>query len=207
MKRERKINLLPQIIETMVSDGADVYLLFVDLCGSTQYKQELIRLNVPDLTWIFRQLIFLQRTSDIVKSYNGVVVKTIGDELFAYFDISTHPEDILKCSIEIIQSFDNLNSYKGNSKIEVKASMDIGLTYNGSILNTVPYDPIGSAVDRCARLNNECPKGEIYFSEDYFTAITQIISEPLFKRKYNYNTHTKELKGLGNTTYYSITAK
>lgn len=110
MRRQRKVELLPQLVESIVSDTADVFLLFVDLCGSTLYKRKCIQQKQPDLTWIFRQLIFLQRAADLVKKYNGIIVKTIGDELFAYFEATTYPEEIIKCAIEIIQGFGNLKS-------------------------------------------------------------------------------------------------
>jgi len=200
MKRQRKVENLSQLVESLVADSADVILLFVDLCGSTQYKQTIIAQGHPDLTWIFRQLIFLQRAATLVKKYEGIVVKTIGDELFAYFEATTNPADVLKCAIDILQGFKNLESYRGNAKIEAKASIDIGLTYNGSIVNSVAYDPIGTAVDRCARLNSIAKNNEIVFSED-FKAATQ------GKIPYTYKQSTKTLKGIGKTKYFTIVAK
>lgn len=118
MKRQRKIELLPQLVESLVGDAADVFLLFVDLCGSTEFKMKCISQGQPDLNWIQRQIIFLQRAAGIVKQHNGVIVKTIGDELFAYFQATYDPEDVLKCAIEIIQGYENLKAYQGTSKLE-----------------------------------------------------------------------------------------
>jgi len=200
MKRQRRVENLSQLVESLVADSADVFLLFVDLCGSTQYKQTIIAHGDPDLTWIFRQLIFLQRAAAIVKKYGGIVVKTIGDEVFAYFEATTNPADVLNCAIDILQGFKNLKSYRGRAKIEAKASIDIGLTYNGSIVNSVLYDPIGTAVDRCARLNSIAKTNEIVFSED-FKAATR------FRIPYVHKQSTKTLKGIGKTTYFTIATK
>jgi len=200
MKRQQRVENLSQLVESLVADSADVFLLFVDLCGSTQYKQTIISQGHPDLTWIFRQLIFLQRAAAIVKKYGGIVVKTIGDEVFAYFEATTNPADVLNCAIDILQGFKNLKSYRGRAKIEAKASIDIGLTYNGSIVNSVPYDPIGTAVDRCARLNSIAKTNEIVFSGD-FKAATQ------FKIPYVHKQSTKTLKGIGKTIYFTIATK
>lgn len=207
MKRQRKVELLPQLVESIVSDTADVFLLFVDLCGSTLFKRKCIQQKQPDLTWIFRQLIFLQRASDLIKKYNGVIVKTIGDELFAYFEATTDPEEIIKCSIEIIQGFGNLKSFKDESKIEVKVSLDFGLTYNGSIDNLHKFDPIGSSVDRCARLNSIAKKNEIVFSDDFLNAIGNNVALQKFKSKYGYKTRNKDLKGIGKIKCNFILAK
>ncbi|MBW7843803.1 MAG: adenylate/guanylate cyclase domain-containing protein [Ignavibacterium sp.] len=207
MRRQRKVELLPQLVESIVSDTADVFLLFVDLCGSTLYKRKCIQQKQPDLTWIFRQLIFLQRAADLVKKYNGIIVKTIGDELFAYFEATTYPEEIIKCAIEIIQGFGNLKSFKDESKIEAKVSLDFGLTYNGSIDNLHKFDPIGSAVDRCARLNSIAKKNEIVFSEDFINAIENKMTLPKFKSKYGFKTRTEDLKGIGKIKCNFIVAK
>lgn len=207
MKRQRKVESLSQLVESLVADSADVFLLFVDLCGSTQYKQTIITQRHPDLTWIFRQLIFLQRVAALVKKYGGIIVKTIGDELFAYFEATTNPEVVLKCAIDIVQGFENLKAYRGNAKIEVKASIDVGLTYNGSIVDSVAYDPIGTAVDRCARLNSIAKKNEIVFSEDFMETTQVKIPKDTFKTRYGHKQSVKTLKGIGKTKYFTITAR
>ena len=204
MKREQNVRLLPQIVESVVGDCADLFLLFVDLCGSTEYKQSCMDLNQPDMIWIFRQIIFLQRAAEIVKKHEGVVVKTIGDEIFAFFEATTNPENVLKCAIEIIQSYGNLRAYKGVSQIEAKASIDFGPTYNGSIVNAVEFDPIGLPVDRCARLNTFAKKNEIVFSGAFLSLLTKKHSNRWFKRKYGYNTYSEDLKGIGRTRYFTI---
>ncbi|MCI0615738.1 adenylate/guanylate cyclase domain-containing protein [bacterium] len=207
MKRQRKIELLPQIVESLVGDTRDVFLLFVDLCRSTEYKMNCIAQGQPDSTWILRQLIFLQGTASLVKQYHGIVVKTIGDELFAYFEATTDPESVLKCAIAIIQSYENLKAYQRKSKLEARVSIDIGPTYNGSILSSVPFDPIGSPVDRCARLNSVAKNNEIVFSDDFLASMETKLSQTSFKSKYGYKTHSKNLKGFEKTKLYSILVK
>ena len=204
MKRKENVQLLPQIVESVVGDSADLFILFVDLCGSTEYKQTCMDLNQPDLTWIFRQLIFLQRAAEIVKKHEGVVVKTIWDEIFAFFEATTNPEHVLKCAIEIIQSYGNLRAYQGASKIEAKASIDFGPTYNGSIVDDVDFDPIGLPVDRCARLNLFAKKNEIVFSEDFLSLVEKKSSRNGFRRKYGYDIYSEDIKGVGRTKYFGI---
>jgi len=206
MKRRRKVKLLPQLVESIVGDTADVFILFVDLCDSTEYKSNCIALRQPDLTWIFRQLFFLQRAAETIEKHNGSVVKTIGDEILAVFGATTRAEDVLKCAIEIIQGFENVKAYSGSSKIEVKASIDFGLTYNGSIVDTVVFDPIGLPVDRCARLNGKAKNNEIIFSKDFLLLAKGKFSTKAFRTKYGCESHAEDLKGIGYTEYFSMKA-
>jgi len=207
MKRQKKVELLPDLVESIVGDAADLFVVFIDLCGSSEYKQRCRMLKQPDLTWISRQLIFLQRAARIIKAYEGTVVKTIGDEVFAYFEATTDPERVLKCAIEVIQGYENLKAYKGDSKIEAKASIDFGLTYNGSIVDSVSFDPIGLPVDRCARLNSLAKKSEILFSREFLYLVQSKSSPEQFKSKYGYDSRTADLAGTGKTEYFSVMAE
>jgi len=207
MKRPQSIELLPQLIESLIGDARETFLLFVDLCGSAEYKLNCTTQGLPDITWMLRQMIFLQRTAALVKQYNGIVVKTIGDELFAYFETTIHPEQVLNCALDLIHNFENWKAYQGKSKLEAKISIDLGLTYNGSIQSSVPFDPIGSAVDRCARLNAVAQNNEIVFSEDFLAAVEAKLSPQSFKSKYGFKARSRNLKGLGKTKFYSILAK
>lgn len=204
--RQKTLKSLLELSETLVSDTADIYLLFADLVGSTEYKNSLILQGHPDIVWILRQLIFLNRSAEIIKKYHGIVVKTIGDEIFSYFEATTDPISIVNCGIEIIQSFANIHTFKGTSKIETKISIDFGLTYNGSI-NKSDFDPIGVPVDRCARLNSLAKKNEIIFSDDFLDAVKSKGDVGVIKKKYGYESFSNELKGLGSVCYYRIIAQ
>jgi class 3 adenylate cyclase len=205
MKKRRELGLLTQLIEKIVEDTADIFILFVDLCGSTEYKRHCIATKQPDLNWIFRQLYFLKRAAEIIEKHDGTVVKTIGDEVLAMFAASVEAEAVLKCAIEIIQRFENLKVYAGDSKIEVKASIDSGPTYNGSIVSGLDFDPIGLPVDRCARLNQLARKNQITLSKDFFSAACANSSPKEFMTRYGCESHLAELKGIGRKKYFSIT--
>ena len=207
MKKSKKVELLAELAESIVSDSADVFLLFVDLCDSTEFKQTVVSQGLPDTTWILRQLTFLQRAAKLIGKYDGAVVKTIGDEVFGYFEATTEPERVLKCAIEIIQSCKNLKTYSGKSSISVKASIDVGLTYNGSLFDSAIFDPIGTPVDRCARLNSLAEKNDILFSEDFYTALEDSYAKKGKTLTYKLSTHKKNLKGIGESKYYRLSAR
>lgn len=196
-----------KLSESLVSDSADVFLFFSDLVGSTEYKNSLILQDIPDIVWISRQLIFLKRCADIIKRYNGINVKTIGDEIFSYFEATTDPFSIIKCSVEILQSFDNIRTFKGKSKIKAKISIDFGLTYNGSIDKLIPFDPIGVPVDRCSRLNSLANENEIIFSNEFMDILKSKNHKSRIDEKFNISTLENDLKGLGKIKYYKINAQ
>ena len=207
MSRQSKIRDLSSLYEFLVSDRADIFILFADLCGSTQFKQNCNSQGMPELTWIGRQLLFLQRVADLVRKHQGVVVKTVGDEIVAFFRPPTTAEGVLKCAIEIIQSLDNFLPFQGESQIETKVSIDFGKTYNGTVMEKmVPYDPIGLPVDRCARLNSITGNNEITFSQDFLTAMTTDTTEVQLRAKYGFETRQEDLKGIGLTIIHSMPA-
>jgi len=207
MNRQSKLRKLGSLFEFLVADRADVFILFVDLCGSTEFKQNCAAQGLPELIWISRQLLFLQRGADLVKKHQGIVVKTVGDELVVYFQPSITAEGVLKCAIEILQSLENFQPFQGKSRIEAKVSIDFGETYNGSMTDTVPYDPIGLPVDRCARLNGITSKNEITFSQDFLAAMATNSTEAQLKAKYGFETRREDLKGVGVTTIHSMSAR
>ncbi len=207
MTRQSKIKRLGELFEFLVEDSADVFVMFVDLCGSTEYKQYCAAQRMPELTWITRQLLFLQRAATFVKKYKGIIVKTVGDELMAIFQPSTPPDEVLKCAIEILQSFGNFKPFQGKALIEAKVSIDFGPTYNGSLIDAVPYDPIGTPVDRCARLNSIANKNEVTFSHDFLSTLLANSTEIQLREKYKFKERQENLKGIGAISVYSVAAR
>ena len=82
-----------------LSNSQDAYILFVDMCDSTEFKQYCFQNEMPDSVWILRQLMFLERCSTIIKSYHGDIIKTIGDEVMATFYPTVDPISIIRCLI------------------------------------------------------------------------------------------------------------
>jgi len=204
MTRQSKIRKLEDSFQFLIGDSADVYILFADLCGSTAYKEKCVEQKQPEIYWIIRQIFFLSRVADGVKRNGGTVVKTVGDGLIATFPSTILPEDILRCGIDVLQSFGNLDAFHGDAKIEGRVSVDIGHTYNGSLTDTGPFDPVGTAVDRCARLNSIAKKNEIVFSQNFLAVLVTHSSKRKLRARYGYITREEELKGLKRTVVHCI---
>jgi class 3 adenylate cyclase len=199
MTRESTLKKFDQALGDIFADRSDIFIMFVDLCGSTAFKQKNTEFN-----WVLRQILFLRRAARLAEKRGGIVVKTIGDEIMVIFTVSIVPKDILECAIEIILYFENLEIFRGNEKIEAKISIDFGTTINGSIVNTVPYDPIGTPVDRCARLNSITNNKEITFSEEFMSTLLNNSSEDELHEKYDFGKRVEDLKGIQENNVYFI---
>lgn len=212
MNRQKKVAALTTIYESLLEDSRDLYLIQIDLCDSTSFKQKYIEGKLPDNEWLIRQLIFLHKCAEFIRLNNGSIVKTMGDAVLASFDILTNPEEVLKCGIEIVQGYANVNPYRGDSKISVKVSIDVGLTYNGTIVEK-NYDPIGTPVDRCFRLNSIAKANEIIVSENFFEILKGHDEQNKLNKynelieKFGFVSRHEELKGLGETHCYSFIAQ
>ena len=184
-----------------LSNSQDTYILFIDMCDSTEFKKYCFQNEMPDSVWILRQHFFLVRCSKIIRSYNGIIVKTIGDEVMATFDLTTEPISIIRCVIEIFGSFQNIKAYnKGKFTILSKASIDFGECYNGSVFDNVLFDPIGSCVDRCARIAKFASEKEIVLSKDYY----DLISNEIDTLGIEIELKKEDLKGLGYEDFYVV---
>jgi len=184
------------------TESRDLYILFIDLCDSTSFKQYCLEQKMPESVWIQRQMIFLSRAAYFVQRYSGTIIKTIGDELLATFDMTIDPLDIVNCCAESSNSFSNLRMYnKGKFRITTRSSIDFGECYNGQIIQPSIFDPIGTCVDRCARINKKIDPEHIGLSDDFHAVLLQRHPDISFGSS---SERIEELRGLGQVVYFSI---
>jgi class 3 adenylate cyclase len=178
----------------------DIYILFIDMCGSTTYKVMCKQKGFPEFTWVMRQITFLSVCNEIINKNNGIVIKTIGDEVMFYFNKDCDPKIIIDCCKELFAKFNALKTFKGEHIIKTKISIDYGECYNGNIFDGFKLDPIGSPIDKCARLNKCSAENKIVISKEF----KEILCD-----KYNteYNdliSKTENLPGFGNTEFFEF---
>lgn len=199
-----KISRLSDNLEAFL-ESKDLFIVFIDLCDSTEFKQFCLENDLPELDWILRQQIFLSRTAKIIEGYQGKIVKTIGDEVLAIFDYEKSAWEIFNCCNDVFILFSRLKMYnRGRFKIFSKVSIDFGECYNGEVLKNQDFDPIGTCVDRCARISKFAEKNEIVFSESFFNVLTSEKSSPSVD---DFEKLKEELKGLGEVIFYKYKHK
>ncbi len=203
MSRDKTLKSFSNIFEDLLTDSQHLYVLIIDLCGSTNYKQKMLELDMSDSHWLGRQLMFLSMTSDYIRTCNGQVIKSMGDAILASFDYNSTAEDIVYDCVEMIRKFNNFKVYTGIDKIEVKISIDFGETINGSITDG-NYDPLGLCVDRCARLNNEADANVLTFSNSFNSKLKINDKTSIHENIIKHERQQNNFKGLGKIKYHKL---
>ncbi len=136
----------------------ELTILFTDICGYTHYME-----THGDL----KGRVMLQKHNDIllplIKKYNGVVIKTIGDAVMARFEF---PAEAVYAAVDIQNGLEEYNQ-NTEDKIHVKIGINSG---NVLVDNT---DVFGDAVNVAARIQSKAGKDEILISERLFQEICE----------------------------------
>ncbi len=151
----------------------------IDIVGSTNISVSLSEEKVDDFYGIF-----INDISNIIKKFEGIVVKNIGDSLLFYFpDIleKSHKnanqessENAIKCGLAIIDYHSTINekmSKLGLPKLDYKISFSYGKIRIAKILTSAVDDIFGLVVNICAKINSLCPSNSIVITQKLHDAI------------------------------------
>ncbi len=151
----------------------------IDIVGSTNISVNLSEKMVDDFYGIF-----INDISNIIKKFEGIVVKNIGDSLLFYFpDIleKSHKnvnqksfENAIKCGLAIIDYHSIINkkmSKLGLPKLDYKISFSYGKIRIAKILTSAVDDIFGLSVNICAKINSLCPPNSIVITQKLHDAV------------------------------------
>ena len=142
----------------------DCVVTFVDLVGSTKYKEE----HPNEEEWLPRLAYFLNGVTQII-SETGRVVKYIGDEVMAVFDGNSATMKAEHACERILEFCARSSDYELNVKIAIDYGPVSFLDFkdiprsNTKILS----DPQGVTVDRCSRIMTCVKPGVVLCSESF----------------------------------------
>jgi len=154
--------------------------------------------------------------SQIIKRYNGKIVKSLGDRLLCYFlnfsDLNNEKafEDVIECGLEILEKREDMNNELLKKKINLtlvenyKISLDYGVVDLALAGDNYQLDIFGSAVNLCSKINSSfssvAPKNEIIIGNNFYRIIK---SFPNVLNKYNFinNGEFKVTENIGYPTY------
>ncbi len=133
----------------------------IDMINSTKISDELSDENVTKLYEIF-----LNFMAEIVRKYNGEVIKTIGDALLFRFpnvDPRNHAvmKNILECCLSMIESDAKLKEQlkaENMPKFNYKVSLTYGSVNVAQSTTSNVSDIFGPTVNRCFKINSLCPE-------------------------------------------------
>jgi class 3 adenylate cyclase len=151
----------------------------IDIVGSTNISVSLSEKNMEDFYGIF-----INDISNIIKKFEGIVVKNIGDSLLFYFPDTLEKshkntnqksfENAIKCGFAIIDHHSLINkkmSKLGLPKLDYKISFSFGEIRIAKILTSAIDDIFGFAVNICAKINSLCPPNSIVITQKLHDAI------------------------------------
>lgn len=129
----------------------------VDIVNSTAITAKLTNGSMCDY-----YSIFLNAMSKIVRSYNGSIVKNLGDSLLYYFPETADGDnkhafvEVLDCGLRMIESHSVINLILAESNLpplDFRVSSDYGVVSIASSPNSQTEDMFGPTVNLCSKLN------------------------------------------------------
>jgi two-component system, OmpR family, response regulator ChvI len=149
--------------------------------------------------------------SQIIKRYNGQIVKSLGDRLLCYFlnfsDLNNEKafEDVIECGLEILEKREDMNKellMKNNlpSVENYKISLDYGVVDLALAGDNYQLDIFGSAVNLCSKINSSSAHNEIIIGNNFYRILK---SFPNILNNYNFinKGEFKVTENIGYTTY------
>ncbi len=170
IKRKMRQFIAPDIFHELINKPSQlepklsvISILFSDIRGFTKISSQI----PPEELAILLNRYYFQPMSELVKKYNGMVDKYIGDSVMALFGVPVyherHEEDAVNCAMEMIELTKDLN--KG---FDIGIGISTGHVVTGVFgsVNKKEYTALGMPVNIAARLQKVALPGEIIISED-----------------------------------------
>lgn len=149
-------------------------IIFIDMTGSTTYKDErgiasgvgkVIKFNL-DVTKIIKEKGEEFKQKGEIEEYE--ICKYIGDEVMAYFKGKDSSKVAVEIAIDIENHFKDVNSEISDEfeKYKPKIGIDFGEVLFAQYYENSPLDPHGLIVDRAARIVSLAKPCQILISEE-----------------------------------------
>jgi class 3 adenylate cyclase len=120
--------------------------MFTDIAGSTRYFDE-----HGDLAGMAMLTAVNDRLQPLVTKHQGIVVKTIGDAIMAYFE---NPLAAVRCGMEMQSTVVGLDPQETGQPIQIRVALNLGV---GLMKDN---DVFGDVVNVCSRIEHKTRQGE-----------------------------------------------
>lgn len=136
-------------------------VMLTDIKGFTSKTAGFSRMQTQELLSSHRDLVL-----PVILSFNGRLVKTIGDAFLVVFD---SPTDAVLCGVEVQDILREYNAGKGpGDKIEIRIAIN-----SGEVAVHDDGDIYGDAVNITSRLESIAEVGEVFFTEAVYLAMNK----------------------------------
>lgn len=158
-----------------------IAVLFTDMKGSTTFYKKHGNLAGRIMIQKLNDMLF-----PIIQKHRGVVVKTIGDSIMAYF---TSPAEALWAAVKMQK---HLQEYNRENSAENRLLIRTAINYGHGIIEK--NDIFGDVVNIAGKLISNCDALQIIVTESLYEKVKNI--KTLSFTRYRIKDVTKELKGL-----------
>lgn len=160
-----------------ISKRIPMYVIFVDLVGSTQMSQKIPPSLLGD---VIRS--FSQESTIIIEKYNGHILKFVGDAIVAYFIPKNNSKKIANDVIKCAQTIVDVTKMSANPILEenhlpqlhLHMGMDFGLCsvlLYGTDKKKSHVDLIGNTINMAAKMQAVAGVDEIVIGKNVYTKL------------------------------------
>ncbi len=169
----QSVNLAAEQVDASALEGErkTVTALFADIKGSTELEQDLDPEEARAIVDPALKLMI-----DAVHRYDGYVVQSTGDGIFALFGApiahEDHPQRALYAALrmqEELRRYSDKLLADGRAPLEIRVGVNTGEVVVRSISTSgghVEYTPIGHTTNLASRMQTVAPTGSIAITED-----------------------------------------
>lgn len=193
-QREDIIKQQQDVLLQFSEQSENYFVCFLDVIESTKLTSKLTDLESSKF-----YSIFLNSMATIIRDYEGIVVKNIGDALLFYFPkTNTRDNDTIKNALECCLKMCEFNDQIGKKMqaeglpaFDYKISANYGSVRVAKIATSAIDDIFGSTVNKCAKINKFAPPNGVVIGEALYDIIKSFES-------YNY----RLVNGVSGTQEY-----
>ena len=175
--REEIIKQQEDILLSFSEQNENCCVCLVDIIQSTMLTANLSDGHTKDFYEIF-----INSIAEIVKKFDGIVVKNIGDAVLFYFPKikSTDKEsfkNVLECCLAIGESNHKINKkmgIEGLPGIAYRTSVTYGSVSIAKVSTSSVADIFGATVNRCSKINRFALPNSVIIGSDVYTHVKSL---------------------------------
>ena len=196
--REEIIKEQENILLRFSQKNEDSCVCIVDIIQST-----VLTANLSDEQTRKFYEVFLNSVAAIVKKFNGIIVKNIGDSLLFYFpNIKANDKvaftNVIECCLTMGESYNEINKQmiqEGLPEIAYRISATYGTVNIAKVVTSLVNDIFGSTVNRCAKINRFAFPNNLIIGSDIYENI---------KSQSNYDFRNMNINPTGGKQIFSV---
>ncbi len=196
--REEIIKEQENILLSFSEKNEDSCVCIVDIIQST-----VLTANLSDEQTRKFYEVFLNSVAAIVKKFNGIIVKNIGDSLLFYFpNIKANDKvaftNVIECCLTMGESYNEINKQmiqEGLPEIAYRISATYGTVNIAKVVTSSVNDIFGSTVNRCAKINRFAFPNNLIIGSDIYENI---------KSQSNYDFRNMNINPTGGKQIFSV---